>query len=168
MKVMVEKSVVESPRGDGTSPRVTYRGVRGSARGGFWALSAEKSTFLRLFWRKCKNPLPRDLNPRPPLLLHRGVPVRPDPQVFTRAEFPDRQGPESFQIWALGCVLSPVIALHGEHRSLGRLSAGVRDSGRGGARVDFFGKFPFFAENVQQSGFETGTVEKMGVHLPLG
>ena len=76
---MVEKSVVESPRGDGTFPRVTYRGVRGSARGGFWAFSAEKSTFLRVFPQIAKNPLPRDLNPRPPLVLHRGLSARPDP-----------------------------------------------------------------------------------------
>ena len=60
---MVEKSVVESPRGDGTFPRVTYRGVRGSARGGFWRLLAENFAFLRVFARKSKNPLPRDLNP---------------------------------------------------------------------------------------------------------
>lgn len=86
--------------------------MRESARGGFWALSAEKSTFLRLFWRKWKNPLPRDLNPRPPLLLHRGLSARPDPQLCTRKEFQDRGGPESFQISDASCVLSSLNTLY--------------------------------------------------------
>lgn len=60
---MVEKSLVESPRGDGTFPRRYLARVRGSARGGFWAFSAENFAFLGNFPRKSKNPLPRDLNP---------------------------------------------------------------------------------------------------------
>ena len=32
----------------------------------------------------------------------------------------------------------------------------------------FSENFPFFAEKLHKLGFETGTVVKMGAHLPLG
>lgn len=161
----MEKSVVESPRGDGTFPRRYLARVRESARGGFWRLLAENFAFLRLFPQIAKNPLPRESNRRPPLLLHRGLSVRPDPQVFTRGECNNKGGPESFQISGVNCVLSSLNTLY---QGIALSPATLRGASDCGSGLIFPENFANFWENVQKSGLEPATLGEVGPHSPLG
>ena len=118
MKVMVEKVSSNLPPGKvNSSGEAPAAGARVGA-GRFLAPLRGKLHFFATFWRKCKNPLPRESNRRPPLVLHRGLSVRPDPQVFTRGECNNKGGPESFQISDVSCVLSTLNTLHTGHRLL--------------------------------------------------
>lgn len=68
----------------------------------------------------------------------------------------------------MGCVLSPVIALITGCRLLLATLRGCAIVGEVGVGAVFSENSANFWENVQQSGFETGTVVKMGPFIPLG
>lgn len=69
----------------------------------------------------------------------------------------------------MGCVLSTLNTLHtGRRLLLATLPGLLRGASDCGAGLIFSENFPFFAENVQQSGFEPATLGEVGPHSPLG
>lgn len=141
---------------------VTYRGCAGRGSGAFLPRRPEKSHFLGVFAQIVKNPLPRELNPRPPPYLHGGLSVRPDPQVCTLPELIYKGGPESFQIWAMGFVLSSLNTLYWDMDCCWRLCGGARLWG-GAARGWIFRKIPQISGKMCEGlGLKPGPRRKWG------